>query len=53
MNEGNHKFALGTDSYTLGDVIFTVMLARLASDTKFFKKEVLGNPVIANYWNMV
>ena len=40
MKDG-HKFALGTDTCTLGDVLLTTMMARLVIDSKFFKANVL------------
>ena len=49
MKDG-HKFALGTDTYTLGDVLLTTMMARLAVDSKFFKENVVQNSALNEYW---
>jgi len=40
MTESNKEFALGTDTYTLGDVLITNLMSRLITDPKFFKTEV-------------
>ena len=32
IGEGNKKFALGTDTYTLGDVLLTNLLSRLITN---------------------
>ena len=50
MTEGNKQFALGTDTYTLGDVLVTNLMSRLITDYKFFKTEVLDVPVLNSYW---
>ena len=45
------EFALGTDSYTLADVIYTVFLARLTVCKAFFDKEVKAErPNVWRYW---
>jgi hypothetical protein len=36
VNGNKNCFALGTDTYTLGDVLLTTMMARLVIDSKFF-----------------
>jgi len=53
MKDGNHEFALGTDTYTLADVLFTAMMSRLVTDKTFFKAEVLENPILSAYWKKV
>ena len=53
MRENNSQFALGTATYTLGDVILTSILSALYSDQDFFNKEVLGNNIIKEYWERV
>lgn len=50
ISEENKQFALGTDTYTLGDVVMTNLMSRLATDEKLFRTEVLGNPVLNSYW---
>jgi len=45
------EFALGTDTYTLADVIVTVFLARLSFCTAFMEKEIQkSRPNIWRYW---
>ena len=53
MKDGNHEFALGTDTYTLADVLLTTMMSRLCIDKTFFKAKVLENPVLNAYWKRV
>lgn len=50
MSEGNKQFALGSDTYTLGDCLVTNLMSRLVFDEIFFKAEVLNNPVLNAYW---
>ena len=53
MSESNQEFALGTSTYTLGDVFLTNFLTRTCADQSWYKKEVLGNAVMKAYWERV
>ena len=45
------EFALGSETYTLGDVLITSFLARLRFGTDFFDREVRQNrPKLHAYW---
>ena len=45
------EYALGSDSYTLADVLLTCMLARLTVGEPFFNEEVkTKRPKIYDYW---
>jgi glutathione S-transferase len=50
MSAGNKPYALGTDTYTLGDVLVTNLMSRLITDPKFFKIAVMDVPVLKTYW---
>jgi hypothetical protein len=50
MSTGNKPYALGTDTYTLGDVLVTNLMSRLITDPKFFKIAVMDVPVLKTYW---
>ena len=50
MDHDNSDFALGNTEYTLADVFFTTMLARLTLDKVFFNANVLTRPRLKKYW---
>ena len=45
------SFALGTDEYTLADVVFSCMLVRLHSNADFFRTQVDTRPKLRQYWD--
>ena len=53
MSEGESQYALGTETYTLGDVFLTAMLTRCYTDKSFFATSVQSKPHLSAYWDMV
>ena len=53
MTEDNSVHALGTQTYTMGDVLLTSILTRLKSNPAFFDAQLKYRPCLSEYFTIV
>lgn len=48
---GGDKFILGTETYTLADVMVTNLISRMSADKRWFTKRIFYNTTMHAYWD--